>query len=293
MSAPDAAAIVKTLGGRWRGRHGMCRCPAHDDRSPSLSVTSTTAGVVLVHCFSGCPQAEVIGALQARGLWPSGSETTNFAPRPSHGSPRDDERKRGEWARTLWDRATPASDTLVVDYLRSRSIRSRPPTALRFIARLEHKPSDTCWPAMIAAVTDGSGAVCAVQRTWLALGGRGKAPVTPSRMTAGPMRDGAVKLCEPAETLGLAEGVETALSARQAYSLPVWAVLGCNRFEAVVIPSHVRQVVIFGDRGDAGWKAAEAAADRFERESREVEIVLPPSQAAHDFNDWIREGAAP
>ena len=42
MSAPpDARRIVAALEGRWTGRAGMCRCPAHEDRDPSMSVSQT------------------------------------------------------------------------------------------------------------------------------------------------------------------------------------------------------------------------------------------------------------
>ena len=43
-------------------------CPAHDDKSPSLSLTDV-GDKVLFHCFAGCSQTEVIDALRARGLW--------------------------------------------------------------------------------------------------------------------------------------------------------------------------------------------------------------------------------
>lgn len=33
-----ARKIVESLGGRWNGTRGECLCPAHDDRTPSLSV---------------------------------------------------------------------------------------------------------------------------------------------------------------------------------------------------------------------------------------------------------------
>lgn len=139
---------------------------------------------------------------------------------------------------------------------------------------------------MITAIRDSSGAITAVQRTWLAKDGTGKAPVDEAKMTLGPMSDGAVRFGEPDGTLGLAEGAETALSAKQGYSLPVWAVLGCNRFLTVVIPDRVRTVVIFGDRGEAGWRLANAAADKFEAEGRAVELIMPPT--GKDFNDWIK-----
>ncbi len=72
IERPDPSAIVKALGGRWRGESALCRCPAHDDRDPSLSVT-VESGTVLVHCHAGCSQDAVIAALQARGLWPGQS----------------------------------------------------------------------------------------------------------------------------------------------------------------------------------------------------------------------------
>ena len=35
--------------GNW-----IARCPAHPDSTPSLTVSETPEGVVLVHCFAGC-----------------------------------------------------------------------------------------------------------------------------------------------------------------------------------------------------------------------------------------------
>jgi hypothetical protein len=57
--------------GRW-----MSRCPAHEDRSPSLSIRETTDGTVLVRCFAGCGAADV---LEAVGL----TFADLFPPRPA------------------------------------------------------------------------------------------------------------------------------------------------------------------------------------------------------------------
>jgi hypothetical protein len=38
-------------------------CPAHDDKSPSLSVRETADGAVLLHCFAGCTVAEITAVL--------------------------------------------------------------------------------------------------------------------------------------------------------------------------------------------------------------------------------------
>jgi hypothetical protein len=41
----------------------MARCPAHEDKGPSLSIRETDDGRVLVHCFSGCGTTDVVASL--------------------------------------------------------------------------------------------------------------------------------------------------------------------------------------------------------------------------------------
>jgi hypothetical protein len=59
-----AERFVSRLG-KVRGRNGSwtAQCPAHDDKSPSLSVRETEDGRVLVHCFGGCAVHDVVGAV--------------------------------------------------------------------------------------------------------------------------------------------------------------------------------------------------------------------------------------
>jgi putative DNA primase/helicase len=65
--------IVRALGGRRSGAGWIARCPAHEDRNPSLSV-SVRDGKILVHCHAGCDQRAVVEALKALGLWPEREE---------------------------------------------------------------------------------------------------------------------------------------------------------------------------------------------------------------------------
>ena len=62
-----AAELAKALGDA--GATWMARCPAHEDRSPSLSISSGRDGKVLLCCHAGCDQREVIAVLRKRGLW--------------------------------------------------------------------------------------------------------------------------------------------------------------------------------------------------------------------------------
>ncbi len=44
----------------------MACCPAHEDRSPSLSIKACDDGRVLVHCFGGCAATDVLAAVGLR-----------------------------------------------------------------------------------------------------------------------------------------------------------------------------------------------------------------------------------
>ena len=65
----SASKIATALGGQRSGDGWACKCPAHDDKHPSLSVSDGAGGKVLVRCHAGCSQEAVISALRARGLW--------------------------------------------------------------------------------------------------------------------------------------------------------------------------------------------------------------------------------
>ena len=64
----SAELMARALGGRPFRGYWMAKCPAHNDRNPSLSITDK-AGKVLVHCYAGCGQDAVIAALKGRELW--------------------------------------------------------------------------------------------------------------------------------------------------------------------------------------------------------------------------------
>ena len=64
-----AETIANALGGKKYGTGFMCRCPAHDDRSPSLSIKDADNGKILLHCFAGCTFEDVTCALRDMGLW--------------------------------------------------------------------------------------------------------------------------------------------------------------------------------------------------------------------------------
>ena len=69
--------VKRTGPGRW-----LARCPAHADRSPSLSVRETDQEHILIHCFGGCETRAVLAAvgLEFSDLFPE--RAADFIARP-------------------------------------------------------------------------------------------------------------------------------------------------------------------------------------------------------------------
>ena len=71
MSAADK--LLSRLDSVRRSSKGWtARCPAHPDRTASLSIAEGDEGRTLVHCFAGCAAADVVAAvgLELADLFP-------------------------------------------------------------------------------------------------------------------------------------------------------------------------------------------------------------------------------
>jgi putative DNA primase/helicase len=71
VDVTTADTLARALQARRSGSTWMAKCPAHEDRNPSLAIREGDGGNVLLHCHAGCRQRDVIDALKARGLWES------------------------------------------------------------------------------------------------------------------------------------------------------------------------------------------------------------------------------
>jgi hypothetical protein len=60
-----AETLLSHLEKSRRTGHGtwIACCPAHDDKSPSMTIRELEDGRVLLHCFAGCEVQAVLGAV--------------------------------------------------------------------------------------------------------------------------------------------------------------------------------------------------------------------------------------
>ena len=290
----NAKEIVKTLGGRWHGAYGTARCPAHDDREPSLSVRDGVDGEPVFNCFAGCDWRDIKDTLRTKGLLPERGARRYRA--PDTAKPRlvdvdldTDQQQRMEFARRKWAEAVPLTDSPAEVYLRERGLEPGPdgwPPSLRYHPALRHGFTGLLLPALVAAVTIWpSRTVVGIHRTFLRADGKGKAPVTKPKMMIGKCAGGAVRLAPAGPELVLSEGIESGLSVQQTINKPVWATLSISGLRSVILPPEVKTVIIAADADEPGEKAAQDAARRFIAEGRTVKIARPPH--GMDFNDLL------
>lgn len=279
----EGRAIVEALGGQWNPNGAMCRCPAHADRTPSLSVRPGHRRL-LFHCFAGCEAALVIQSLRAlriAGMSTRGGGDMISLPEAT--------KSLAPLAARIWSEARPAGRTLTEAYLQSRGI-DLLPAELRFHPRTPQgrAPLTSFRPAMIAAVRDDSGLI-AVHRTFLASKHDSLVCGFPPKLALGRLGRGAVRLAPPRDNiLGLAEGIETALSAWQLFNTPCWAALGTERFRHVAIPSSVRQLILFLDNDAAGRRAERLYRETHSKAGLSFEARYP-DLVDQDWNDILQD----
>ena len=281
----EAANLVKRLGGIWSPGGGMCRCPAHNDRTPSLSVRVGDKAL-LFKCFAGCETVDVMRAIRGLDLnIPVGGERlaglSNMPLSPAW------LRRR---AQDLWDEALTIAGTPAQAYLCRRAIPLTPPV-LRYHPRtpLGRGKLAAFRPAMLAAIHEGNRLI-ALQRTFLDVHEtrRARDLAHPRRSLAQPGR-GAVILAPATEVLGLAEGVESALSAMLLLGIPVWATLGSERFPHIAVPETVTRLILLPDSDRAGRIGAAKASEVHALPGRTIETIRPPA-GFNDWNDVLRAG---
>jgi putative DNA primase/helicase len=142
------------------------------------------------------------------------------------------------------------------------------------------------YPALVADVTDSAGELVTVHVTYLESGQKLEARA-PRKLLGGLTgHDGcAVRLMPAGEVLGVAEGIETALSAAAIDGVPVWAALNATLLAKFDPPPGVKTLRIYADRDEAGLTAAWQLTCRLQGRVQ-VEACIPRAPYG-DFNDQL------
>ena len=271
-----------------------CPVPSHGrgrgDRSPSLQISDGDSQL-LVRCYAGCDPRVVLDVLRRRGLLNDQAKPTA---KPEHASPKpqasnDYARQQHDKARWLWSRRQLITGTIAEKYLRVRNITCELPPTLGFLParKPEHHPAlisaftlvDEPEPGVLRTLRD----VDAVHITLIRPDGNGKAEVAKPKIMVGRPLGRPLVLAPVNDLLGLAicEGVEDALSIRQATGLGAWAAGSATMLPALAdsVPDYITRVSIFVDADEAGRRySGELAARLNQRKPREgeraIEVVL-------------------
>lgn len=146
-------------------------------------------------------------------------------------------------------------------------------------------------PCLVATVQGEDGSNVTLHRTFLKPDGSAKADMaSPRKLMPGPLPKGsAVRTSDyTGGPLGIAEGIETALSAIRLYDMPVWAALNAHMLANWAPPDGCTEVAVFGDNDPkfAGQAAAYQLANRLALAGIDVTVHIP-KQAGSDWNDEL------
>jgi putative DNA primase/helicase len=143
---------------------------------------------------------------------------------------------------------------------------------------------------MIAMMTGPDSAPSILHRTYLTDDGH-KAPVKEPRLLMPGLiaKGSAIRLTPPGEVLGIAEGIESALSASALFGVPCWAAGNASLMAAWQPPAEARRIIVFGDNDAsyAGQAVAYGLARRLGSDECVVEVQIPAEVGA-DWNDVHR-----
>jgi putative DNA primase/helicase len=305
----DPGGLARALGGEAYGDKVLAPGPGHSDRDRSLAVTldPDTPEGFLVHSFAGDDWRACRDHVRHAAGLPS------FAFNPRARPPRRPEpvlngkkQRNCDLALGLWHDAEIPLGSPVERYLHSRGLAVTSEVlaadVLRFHPACPFKLTSgqlVRLPAMVALMRDiVTNEPCAIHRTALKPNGSGKAEMpdgTEAKKMLGPAKGAVIKLIADEDVtivLGIAEGIETALTAICADWRPVWACGSAGAIKAFPVLPGIEALTIFADadKNGVGQEVARACARRWAGAGREATVILPPDDGS-DWNDVGRAAA--
>jgi putative DNA primase/helicase len=306
--------LLARLDGVHRSGNGyVAKCPAHPDRTPSLSVREHD-GTPLFHCHAGCDPESILAALGLSwsDLLAEGSTASRYtwqqhAVAAENDGAHLDAAEKKKRCNRIWSECVTLDDAKaapVREYLTARihpTILSRiDRRVMRCHPMLEHYDSISghagAWAAMVCLVQAPNGDPVGLHRTWL--DGVGKAPVATPRksLSAGRSMSGAaIRLMKTDRVLAVSEGIETGLALTHLCGFPVWACMSAVLMTHIQIPERIREVRIAVDMdvSGTGQNAALTLVERlrhtksvyFEWPTCDLELIANKAVPSKSF-DW-------
>lgn len=290
------------------GRHSKCplctskdnfRWDNQDGRGTYICTCGAGDGMRLAMEFTGLPFGDV--AARIDGM------LGNIKPEsgPVRQEMSEDERK-GMLRSAVGETVPVQPGDLVHAYLSSRHIAERIyPPALRFGARMRDGEGGVR-PCMVALVgvhgekdEKGRQRYRTLHRTFLSPDGQGKAEMaSPRKLMPGPVPDGACVMLSDWPgygPIGIAEGIETAMSASALFNIPVWAAINATMMEKWLPPAGADEVAIFADNDEnyrglrAGAILANKLKTRPEYEGLTINLHLPKQPGTDWADEWCMQ----
>jgi putative DNA primase/helicase len=237
-----------------------------------------------------------------QGCWPEPHTvlgTQYITPRTSRSNDVAVEEELQERARInarTWHRATfIEAQSPVGTYLKNRGLdlTDHPPSLrISVLPYYEDGVERGRFPVMLGAVTDKEGKLLALHRTFVTDVGHKASVENPKKLTraSGTIAGASIKLRPPEIiegklTLGVAEGIETALACWLGAQVPTWSCVSANGINTFNWPPDLERLVIFADHdlSGVGQVAANALAARAAAAGLEVRILIPTTAGA----DWL------
>lgn len=188
--------------------------------------------------------------------------------------------------------------TTGADYLNYRGIFNLPAEAIRFNDKQRH--NGRVFQSLYSLATDDKGELCYLHQTLL--DGAKKADIGSSAKRLKSLQEDnyldyarsvAIRMFPVSTTLGIAEGIETALSAHQIYKVNTWATINSGFMKKFRVPSGVKHLIIFADRDEnsaTGLAAAYECAHANLLAKNDLERVSVYWPDHDDFNNMLMNG---
>lgn len=237
----------------------------------------------VAHCFR-CGHVQVLHAKNRSPV------RLARPPQPIHPPVR---RHLSDGGLQIWRSTLPLQDVGRA-YLESRCCVVPPADGhLRYHPSLLHPPSQQRGPALVALITNVlTGEPMSLHRTWIrADGSKVGWPRSRMLLAGHSTLRGVIRLWPDEEVtvgLGIAEGIETALSLAHAMT-PVWACIDAGHLAQMPVLGGIESLMVAADHDETGvgLKAARTCAERWAAAGRRAYIAIP-SSAGQDLNDIAR-----